>query len=224
MTINTKIIYPLSYPNRLVLLASFCFFTLAANAQSFRHHEFSSTFGFGPNMADKEVSHVKDCYDMQYQGECFDLFGESLVTFNLEYHYRFDRHWAAGAIIGWGSSEDSYYRCDGIQTSVRGSDDCFIQNSGDISSKVFYLAPSAKYNWFLKGKFRLYSRVALGAMRQHTTFDYIKTKESFDEVKWKVAYQLTPIGFDFGIEPIRVYSELGYGCQGLFTIGARVAL
>lgn len=210
---------------RLVLLASFCFFTLAADAQSFRHHEFSSTFGFGSNMADREVRHVKDYYDMQHRrGECFDLLGESFATFNLEYHYRFERHWAAGAIVGWGRSKGSYYRSYEILASAEEFDDSFIPDSGDMLSKVFYLAPSIKYDWFLKGKFRLYSRVALGAMRQHTTFDYRKAETSFDEVKWKVAYQLTPIGFDFGIEPIRVYSELGYGCQGVFTIGARVAL
>lgn len=209
---------------RLVLLALFCFFTLAVDAQSFRHHEFSSTLGFGPNMADKEVRNVKDYYDMQYQGECFGLLGDSFVTFNLEYHYRFDWHWAAGAIVGWGRSEGSYHRCDDIRTSVEDSYDCFIRDRGGISSRVFYLAPSVKYDWFLKGKFRLYSRVALGAMRQHTTFEYKMMEASYDEVEWKVAYQLTPIGFDFGIEPIRVYSELGYGCQGVFTIGARVAL
>ena len=208
----------------LLLSASLCLIALAAGAQSFRHHEFSTTIGFGPNMADKEVRHVKDCYDMQYQGECFDLIGDSFVTLNLEYHYRFDRRWAVGAIMGWGRSSGSYHRFYDIQTSVEGFGDSYIRDSGDMLSKVFYLAPSIKYDWFLKGKFRLYSRVALGAMRQHTTFDYRDLEVSFDEVKWKVACQLTPIGFDFGIEPIRVYSELGYGCQGVFTIGARLAL
>ena len=84
-------------------------------------------------------------------------------------------------------------------------------------------------------------------MRQHTTFDFTKMsfsannyddyffieymddwnrveEESSDEIKWKFAYQLTAFGFDFGIEPIRIFSELGYGCQGVFTIGARIGL
>ena len=211
-----------------LILVTLLLGAISAGAQSFRHHEFSSTLGFGPNMADKEVRHVNDCYvwkhDMLNEGECFDLLGDSFVTLNLEYHYRFDRRWAAGAIMGWGRSAEGYYSSNGLETPVKGSDGSFREDTGNMLSKIFYLAPSVKYDWFLKGKFRLYSRVALGAMRQHTTFDFNKIEESFDEVKWKVAYQLTPIGFDFGIEPIRVYSELGYGCQGVFTIGARLAL
>lgn len=45
--------------------------------------------------------------------------------------------------------------------------------------------------------------------------------EHFDEVKWRTAYQLTPVGIDLGNRFIHFFSELSYGFQGVFTIGTR---
>ena len=227
---------------------------MTIGAQRFRHHEFSSSLGFGANIGDKEVNDMFDRYDRRYHldaGDDYeDLVGKSFVTFNLEYHYRFDKQWAVGVIMGWGHSGDTYSRYDNVLEPVEGMANNYttICKYGDEESNTFYLAPSFRYAWFVKGKFRLYSRVALGAMRQHTTFKYRESthlemlcdfnhfhtvespeflnkeqNESSDEVEWKLAYQLTPLGFDFGIEPIRVFSEWGYGCQGVFNIGVRLA-
>jgi len=240
---------------RLLVLLALCLISLTIGAQRFRHHEFSSSLGFGANIGDKEVNDMLDRYDRRYHlnvGDDYeDLVGKSFVTFNLEYHYRLDKQWAVGAIMGWGHSGDTYSCYDNVLKPAEGMENSFttIRKHGDEKSNTFYLAPSLRYAWFVKGKFRLYSRVALGAMRQHTTFKYResthlemlcdlghyheveapdllnqKENESSDETKWKLAYQLTTVGFDFGIEPIRVFSELGYGCQGVFTLGVRLAL
>ena len=81
----------------------------------------------------------------------------------------------------------------------------------------------------------------MGTIRQHMLFDYQQAAsdgrlytafeddtqrdeyrhEHFDEVKWRSAYQLTPVGIDLGNRFIHFYSELGYGFQGVFTIGTR---
>ena len=93
----------------------------------------------------------------------------------------------------------------------------------------------------MRGHMQLYSRAALGTIRQHMLFDYQQAAsdgrlytafeddtqrdeyrhEHFDEVKWRSAYQLTPVGIDLGNRFIHFYSELGYGFQGVFTIGTR---
>lgn len=239
---------------RLLVLSVLCLFSMTIGAQRFRHHEFSSSFGFGANIGDKEVDDMFDQYYRRYHldgGDSYEnIWGKSFVTFNLEYHYRLDKQWAVGAIMGWAHSGDSYSRYDKVLEPVEGMANNYttICKYGDEESNTFYLAPSLRYAWFVKGKFRLYSRVALGAMRQHTTFKYRELtrlemlcdldhlhivespellnqeqNEKSDDVKWKLAYQLTPLGFDFGIEPIRVFSEWGYGCQGIFNIGARLA-
>lgn len=214
----------MSYAASVLMFFLLFLCSIATEAQSFRRHEFSASLGFGPNMADKEVNSVLDQYfvhrDWNFKGECGDILGESFASINLEYYYRLNERWALGAIMGWGYASKSYYRIP-------------IEEDAGMTSKYFYMAPSLKYAWFLKGIFRLYSRLATGAIRQHTTFDISRWQDGHDttmtdtcsdEVKWKLAYQLTPVGFDFGIEPIRVYSELGYGCQGVFTIGVKVGL
>lgn len=231
-----------------IILLLLCSFTLFVGAQKLRHHEFSCALGFGPNMADKEVNQMHNRYigkyGMLYGGECGDIFGDSFVTFNLEYNYRLNKQWAIGLIMGWGRSVESYSGYDDLNEPDNRNGNYLYSKE---SSKTFYLAPSLRYGWFQRGKIRLYSRIALGTMRQHTTFDFTKMsfsannyddyffieymddwnrveEESSDEIKWKFAYQLTAFGFDFGIEPIRIFSELGYGCQGVFTIGARIGL
>lgn len=235
-----------------IILLLLCSFSLVVGAQKLRHHEFSCALGFGPNIADKEVNQLNNRYiskyDMSHGAECGDIniFGDSFVTFNLEYNYRLNKQWAIGIIMGWGRSEESYSGYDDLNKPESGTGDGYYLY-GLESSKTFYLAPSLRYGWFQRRNIRFYSRIALGTMRQHTTFDVSKTSfstnsyddyylikykddwnrveaESSEEIKWKFAYQLTAFGFDFGIEPIRLYSELGYGCQGVFTIGARIGL
>ena len=202
--------------------------SLTIGAQKFRHHEFSATLGFGANLGDKEVSNMYDYYVEKYNltigGDCpdYNIMGKSFLTLNLEYHYRLNKLWAIGTIMGFGRSYENYGQSDETPITIDGKESQYLNSKyGEGRSNLFYLALSVRRAWFIKGNFRLYSRVALGTMRQHTSFDY--EEESSDEVKWKMAYQLTPLGFDFGIEPIRVYSELGYGFQGVFNIGARLA-
>ena len=224
----------------LLAMPTFCLAGSDKDDRSFRRHEFSASLGFGANPADKEVNNALDKHyihrDWYGDGECGDILGESFAMLNLEYNYRLTKQWAIGAIMGWGRASEGYYRFPNEHLSdfPTEEDRYSTREDADMTSKVFYVAPSLRYAWFLRGKFRLYSRLAVGAMRQHTSFKVTRWEEnkpstkltdaSSDEVKWKLAYQLTPVGFDFGIEPIRVYSELGYGCRGVFTIGVRVGL
>ncbi|MBQ8486983.1 MAG: hypothetical protein IJ533_04980 [Prevotella sp.] len=223
----------------LLLLLLLFLNSVAGEAQLMRRHEFSASLGFGPNQADNEVKNVLDRHfvnrDWFLEDGCGDILGESFVSLNLEYYYRLNKQWAVGAMMGWGRASEGSYQYSGEEFAgvAMGEDLYSTRVYADMTSKFFYMAPSLRYAWFLRGNFRLYSRLAMGAIRQHTSFDVMRwhngqeirvTDASSDEVKWKPAYQLTPIGFDFGIEPIRVYSELGYGCQGIFTIGVRMAL
>ena len=79
----------------------------------------------------------------------------------------------------------------------------------------------------------MFSRVSLGLMRHHLQFDteekkydkehqphgIIIGKESYDKTKWRMAYQLSPIGMSVGAGPLRFLIESGYGCLGVCNIG-----
>ena len=181
----------------------------------FRHHEFSSSFSVGSNPADKTVQDVTsqyiDAYQMEVANGCFNIFGASHLMLNFEYHYRLNQTSALGFIFGWGSE----------------------------SSRIFHIAPSYRYSWyrFANNKCSLYSRLAVGAMRQHMQYKFgAKESEyadhstpidnmavSYDQVKWKATYQITAVGFDAGLGSFHVYDELGYGCQGVWVVcGCRV--
>ena len=70
-------------------------------------------------------------------------------------------------------------------------------------------------------------------MRHHLVFDIeewkygIKTKpygsiiseENFDEMKWRMAYQVSPFGICAGAGPLKFVAELGYGCLGVCNVG-----
>ena len=154
---------------------------------------------------------------------------------NFEYHYRFNQTFALGFIFGWGTSSESYV-----------GDDNELGNNliqwgyGVEKSRIFYVAPSFRCSWCHLNKISLYSRIALGAMRQHMIFNYGEVildlgkptqwednylpELSYDKVKWKPTYHVTFVGFDFGTEPVNLYMELGYGCQDVFAVGIRYAL
>ena len=42
--------------------------------------------------------------------------------------------------------------------------------------------------------------------------------------KWRMTYQVTPVGLEFGKRAFRGFAELGYGYQSVFNTGLRIAL
>ena len=229
---------PQQHMKKLVIAMLMCAATVAAQDQQsrFYHHELSSSISLGASTADKNVSDISSQYVNRYQlshsDGCFDLLGDKHVFLNFEYHYRFNKTFALGGIFGWGYSTEQY---DGFEDQ---DESTYLAKSGKENSRIFYLAPSFRYTWchFDRYKCNLYSRVALGALRQHMRFDYGESLVdnsarsdddiekipdlSYNEVDWKFTYQLTIVGLDIASH---VYTELGYGCKGVWTIvGYRV--
>lgn len=220
----------------LALLAS----SVVATAQRFPRHELSSSTGFGPNWADHRVNNVVNRYNDRYdlEWDSSDFLITSPIVQNLEYHYRLNRQFAVGATMGWGISEESY---TGHTFITDHKVEC---RSGSEQSRIFFFAPSFRYTWYVRGPIQLYSRVAVGVMRQHTKYDLNKRfyrvsyndlhwtpisdniylpDQSYDDIKWKPTCQLTPVGFSVGSRFIRFFAELGYGCQGVYNMGLRLA-
>lgn len=214
-------------------------------------HELTLGVGFGANMADHGVRQMVSPYESHYglkaSGECFDVIGDSHVLTNLEYHYRLNKRWAVGVVVAWGLSRQDYdddgvsnaNRYDGIDTRELPSGAIGIY--GSEMSRFFIVAPSVKHVWHESAHGRCYSRVALGMMRQHLTFDceqnlwregilspFIEPNDGgyssmliaqTDCVKWKVAYQVTAIGATVGTGALHLFGELGYGCLGIVAMG-----
>lgn len=233
----------------VLLLAILFPVTLMAQEKTvrFRRHEFSAKLGLASNLGDKELERMADSYKEKYDvwgyGDSEYFLDEVFATLNLEYYYRLTPRLSVGLMAGYGYAEADYNRDYYGPSELYGMEG-YVAKRGEAESSIYFAGPAVKYNWFLHGKFRMYSGLALGVMHQHTSYEYHSSavfpyshyytmdyrpeseyySETTERTKWKAVYQLTPFGFDFGIDPIRVFSEWGYGCQGVFTIGARIGL
>jgi hypothetical protein len=77
---------------------------------------------------------------------------------------------------------------------------------------------------------RMYSGLSIGLFRQKTRFcaeesDFYEidhTKEKYIHKYWtELTGQFTFVGFSVRLKRFKFYSELGYGCRGLYTAGAK---
>ncbi|MCI6619772.1 MAG: hypothetical protein MSD82_13075 [Prevotella sp.] len=225
-----------------VLICLLTLLPVIAAAQETRRHEVGISIGCGPNDADMKVNNMIDLLSDKYQMEedftDSGLFGITHGTVSVDYLYRFSHRWAAGGLFGWGYGGGNfadYNFPDNPQTDNPTDKTYFLPfRTGHLLSRSFYMLPFARYSWYVTDNrvFRCYSKVALGYMRQVCDFrpDRDMNPQRVDELKsiyhtyQRFTYHVTVGGIEFGHQRIRLYSELGYGCQGFLNVGMKVAL
>ena len=214
--------------------------------EKYPRHEIRGSIGSGANQATRSTNRFLDEQSERYQLDRNDgyegLRGRSYVVFTAEYHYRLNRKWDLGGLAAWGYSA-LYYSEKNKEIPDEAEPLCVDVNNLNTSfgyegCRTFSFAPSMRYTWYEQRMFRLYSRVALGAMRQHLNFAatiyeklpgdaflYSIRKEREDRIKWRMAYQITPLGVTFGkSDHFKSFLELGYGCLGVVNFGFTVCL
>lgn len=203
----------------------------------FPRHEVNITLGVGSNQADRSTSRFVDGFiqprHMETDVQCGNIIGDSYIMGKMEYHYRLNRKWDIGAMMAWGYSSESYTDEYFYSIEQNKPDHPGTVTQGDSRCRSFSFAPSVRYTWYETRTYRLYSRVSLGVMRHHLGLNMeewkygIKTKpygsiiseENFDEMKWRMAYQVSPFGICAGAGPLKFVAELGYGCLGVCNVG-----
>ena len=212
--------------------------------EKYPRHEVNATLGLGRNQADPSTKHFIDNiltqYHLEDESECFDLLGASYVVGKVEYHYRLNRKWDIGAMAGWGLSREDYSDEPNVLEQKRKEAEeqkpSPVFTYGYENCRTFSFAPSARYTWYETRSYRLFSRVAVGMMRHHRTFEMERWKynaqnthgiqvgdtEYMENTKWRMAYQLSPIGVTVGSDNLRFIAELGYGCLGVVNMGIAV--
>jgi len=208
----------------------------------YKRNELRGSIGFGNCQAshdrDRMTDNYLERYDLTGEGECFDLVGDAYLQAGLEYHYRLNRNWDIGVLADWGISRDSYsayyFPPENANSPAANPDDWASANE---CCRFFVFAPSVRYTWYETNSSRCYSRIALGAMRHHLTFDYKRYPwndypsmsnsfsdipsftDSTDNIKWRMAYQLTAIGATIGSQSFNFFGEIGYGSLGIVRLG-----
>ena len=213
--------------------------------EQYYRHEINIGVGFGANQSDNDRNQMVNSYMEKYRleplGDCFDLSSDTYVSANVEYHYRLNRKWDIGAFATWGVSTDSYREKDVVY------DDPTHRIEASEKCNIFAISPSVRYTWYEDRSLRAYFRVAAGVMRHHLRFDYHEyplppriaeenysnivvptynndalTSPYYDDtnqIKWKMAWQVTPLAVSMGNTQYRFFAELGYGCLGVFRMG-----
>ena len=203
----------------------------------FPRHEVNITLGMAANQADHPTKRFVDDIikprHMEAEGECGNIFGDSYIVGKMEYHYRLNRKWDIGALMAWGSSSENYTDEYFYSIEQNKQDHPGTVTQGFSRCRSFSFAPSVRYTWYETQTYRLFSRVSMGAMRHHLRFNIeewkygnetkpygsIISKANFDETKWRMAYQVSPIGICVGNGPLKFVAEMGYGCLGVCNIG-----
>ena len=200
-------------------------------------HEVNATFGFGHNQSDhlttRFVDDIIQPLHMERDIACGDIIGDSYLVGKMEYHYRLNMKWDIGALAAWGKSSENYTDEYYYAIEQHKKDSPGTITHGHSRCRSFSFAPSVRYTWYETRTYRLFSRVSLGMMRNHLEFDIeewryggennphgtIVREERTDETKWRMAYQVSPIGLSVGAGPLRFFAEVGYGCLGVCNIG-----
>ena len=215
----------------------------------YKRHELRGGLGFGECQAshdrDKMINSFKERYGLEEMWEAEDFRGDAYLQAGLEYHYRLNRKWEIGILANWGASKAIYSSQDyDSYGNVYNPPSTEAYNPSQFADatetcRFFTFAPSVRYTWYETIGCRTYSRIALGAMRHHLVFDYkrfpwvedyearrniIETQtplyaDGSDNIKWRMAYQLTAIGASIGGKSFNLFGELGYGSLGIVRLG-----
>ncbi|MBQ9533180.1 MAG: hypothetical protein IJR71_04370 [Prevotella sp.] len=213
--------------------------------ERYPRHELRGSIGIGACQSDHDRNKIRDPYMERFNlgtdFQCGNIFGDAYPQAGAEYHYRLNRKWEVGMLANWGRYTESYFGKTG-KWSTQNTDDMYDQSDMDVSasedSRFFVIAPSVRYTWMESKGFRCYSRIALGALRNHNTFGYIVCDKPFDlipfkdqkiveykdidKIIWRATGQLTAIGGTAGFSHFQIFGELGYGSLGIVRLGASI--
>lgn len=197
----------------LLLFGLFAFQPIAAQS---KRHEVKIGFGVGDDTHyNKIINDYKKAYQLEDVGESYDNF---LADYNIsiwaEYLYHFNNHLAVGGTAGYSKVDGCTYFTGAFSQAEEGN-----HKSIDLDTHTFFVMPSVKATWFNFTHVSLYSRGAAGLAHYQLTTENSQGIIPRDESRIKGIYQLSPVGVEVGGERVRFYSELGYGIEGVFSLG-----
>lgn len=90
---------------------------------------------------------------------------------------------------------------------------------GAVLKNFFSFMPQAKYNWYNKGKVRLYSRLAAG-IQVISINNASGNTEIPDKTAASITFQASPIGIEIG-RYVAFFAEAGFGAAGVISVGMK---
>lgn len=153
----------------------------------------------------------------------------STGSFGFEYMRYVHPHVGLGGLVTY---EDYLLGFD--SRTGKDADGNAIYSKGPVQNHhVLTVMPAAKFPWFSNSHVSMYTKLAAGVAWIHTPEVSVtgvdsdgntktETAEGSDNIS--VAFQISPVGIDFGGDLVRGYVETGWGYQGLIMMGVRFRL
>ena len=206
-------------------------FSCTASAQIFKErpdiyarHELSAGFGLGgfSNMKryDSFKSDVMSTHNLNYGSLCG--LGAIIHTLNLQlsYLYHFNQRLAAGiSIAGYVHNNDPLDNYTDVEPEPEQLIDAYATTS------CISILPTIKYTWGYWKEVAIYSKAATGIYRQRLKF---KSNDDYyaeiNQIDWRLAHQLTPLGFEIAADRFLLFGELGWGVNGFVNAGCSIQL
>lgn len=192
-----------------------CLTATTLQAQDFKRHEIAFYLSTG-DAANEDFGNFISNVEQKTAYERDFICGVDVYpVLGFEYFYNLTSKLGMGLSVGFGRTSE------GLDNFSMESE---LRSWTDAHSRLFYVMPEVRYRWYQtkNGLFSVYSKAALGYARQHNWLD---SDSTFDEKKNTFAYQVTVGGIEFGSKRWpHLYSELGYGHQGIFIIGIKLGL
>lgn len=164
----------------------------------------------------------------------FPSFRNSSRGLRISYYYHFNHNVAVGLLTAFtshDSSLDEYQEVDDVDYYIRTQHQdrigqkyvIWTNNNCKLKSNSVFVVPSAKWCWLNSSWCSLYSKASVGLhyQRMKATSETLP-KEQVDNAKvskLRLAYMLTPIGWEVGIQQLRAFLEFGIGSNSNIQIG-----
>ncbi len=176
-------------------------------------NEISVSYGLGPayyifdGMAQALGAVVGTVIIYPWTGKAVEMTSKTNVgVVNLDYNYHVLDWLAVGANASFSEAHGDIVS-DG-------------KKIGKETDTYYTLMPNVKFDWFRREHFSMYSRVSFGALYAHEKRSGEGKTESADNWTWMA--QVSLIGFEFGGNKIRGFSEYGIGQAGFAQAGIRI--
>jgi hypothetical protein len=146
-------------------------------------------------------------YEQNYQCNYFGPF-----SLGLHYYYYLNQQWAIGIKYAYAHGETPYFNWN--EKGITGN--C------NVLMRSHLMMAALKWQWQEYLSFHFYSKVATGIQRRHVYCSFQDNKphsDAPDDMKWLPAYQISPLCMEVGWKGVRFFLELGYGNEGVLSMG-----
>lgn len=134
------------------------------------------------------------------------MFDNSKFTgaFAIEYNHIVNDWFSFGEFVSYEYMTSDTYNIDSEGNKVK---------TGDFTMSVGTILPAAHFHWFRNPGFGMYSKIGIGLGMMFS-----------DDNSLFPAFQVSPVCIEFGNGSVKGLTELGFGTQGIVTIGVKKLL